>query len=536
MSSKVNSLLVGLNPEFEKLIPFVTDKIQSLNKVAVGKSEKLFSEKDTMLITYADQFSSQDKNNIQTLNDFIEQELQGCTNIIHILPFYPWTSDDGFSPTDYQQVRPEYGEWRDIETIPSKKMFDCVFNHISTESELFKKALAGDVETQSMFHIVSEEEYKSDEFQSDIKKIVRPRTSPLFTPYNFNGETKYVWTTFSSDQVDTNLNSLPMMKYLLETFFLYIEKGAQYFRIDAVPFMWKDWGTNCSHRPKTHRFVQLLRSICDAIDTDLYIVTESNVPHQENISYWGNGGNEAHIIYNFSLAPLILHALTFQTNEYISDWAKQVFDISPATTYLNFTASHDGIGMRGLEGIVPEEDVATLCRLTEDKGGVVGKKRSRDGTERPYELNITWAQFLYEQEESDELFIKKVVNSHAIVMFFPGIGAHYLHNFLGTKNWTDGMEDSGIPRRLNRKKLEYPLNLSHLSKRILEGLIHLVNYKCSQEVFSPSAKIEMIETSEPCIAFRRFTNSDSVDVYFNLSSDNISVNGIELSSYELAFR
>lgn len=532
---KINDLLLGLNSEFKELEKYIEEKIKTLNKGFNGKSEKLFSEKDTMLITYADQFFSQDQNNLKTLNKFLQNDLKNKFSIVHLLPFYPWTSDDGFSPTDYQKVEETYGDWEDIENIPAKKMYDCVFNHLSSENEIFQKAIAGDVDAQKMFHFVDEQRFNSDSFQEYIPLIVRPRTSPLFTPFEVNGELKYVWTTFSADQVDTNLSNIKMMKYLLETFFFYIEKGAQYFRVDAVPFMWKEFGTNCSHLPKTHQFVQLLRAIADEINTDLYLVTESNVPHEENISYWGNGQNEAHIIYNFSLAPLVLHAIMFKTNEYIHDWTRKVFDISSETTYLNFTASHDGIGMRGLEGIVPEKDVFKLCEIAEEKGGVIGKKVSRDGTVRPYELNITWASMLKEPEEEEDTFVRKVVNSHSIVMFFPGIGAHYVHNLLGSLNWNEGYKESGIPRRLNRKKLSYPLEIDSHTEKIKDGILELIEYKSKKSVFSPTEKIEVYDLDSRCLCFSRGDVHNKIKVMFNLTNTHLVVDEVELKPYELRF-
>ena len=538
MSNNIKNILKDLNPEFETLFDYIEGKVEEINKrIDPSKQKKeLFSHEDTMLITYADQFSSEGKSKFSALNDFISDDLGGLISIVHILPFYPWTSDDGFSPVDYQLVDPAYGNWDDVEKLKAKKMFDCVFNHLSSENKYFKNALAGDTEAQQMFHIIDQNMFKSLAFQDFIPKVVRPRTSPLFTPFSFDGETKYVWTTFSGDQVDTNLSNPKMLKYILESFFLYIEKGATYFRVDAVPFIWKELGTNCSHHPKTYRLIQLFRSIIDQINKNLFIVTESNVPHHENISYWGDGENQAHIIYNFSLAPLIIHALTFKTNEYLNKWAEDVFDIFPKTTYLNFTATHDGIGMRGLEGIVPESDVKALCDITEQKDGFVGKKKSRDGTVRPYELNITWASFLSDEKLHEDEFIRKVVNSHAIVMFFPGIGAHYVHNFFATESWIEGREESGIPRRINRKKLPYPINYNDREVKVRDKLLDLIKFKSKNKLFSPKAGFRILDLNPKVLSFERFMGDQSIQVHFNLSEQAIDLGDIKLRSYDIVFK
>jgi sucrose phosphorylase len=532
---KINKLLEKLNPDFLKLSSFIESEIERLNKKIKPSESKMFSEKDTMLITYADQFSGKKENNIQALKRFVEEDLEGCTSIIHLLPFYPSTSDDGFSPIDYKLVDPDFGSWNDIEEIKQNKMFDCVFNHLSSKSPFFQSALNGDTKCEQMFHVVEEETYQQNDFQKNIRKVVRPRTSPLFSKYKFQGRNKYVWTTFSADQVDTNISNLDMLKYLLETFFLYIDKGAKYFRVDAVPFMWKELGTNCSHLEKTHSVVQLFRAITDQVNSNLCIITESNVPHAENISYWGNGENEAHVIYNFSLAPLILHATLSGTSKYINEWTQNVFEISSNTTFLNFTATHDGIGMRGLEGLMPEKEVTKLCNMATDKGGQVGKKTSRDGAVRPYELNITWSSILEDEGLEQDSYIRRVVNSQAIVMFFPGIGAHYVHNFLGTKNWKDGFEESGIARRLNRQKIELPLELDETSNKIRSELIRLIKFKSKEPLFSPEIKFKILKTKENLLSFERFTEKRNIKVHYNLSNAEVELNGKVLKPFELWF-
>lgn len=534
--SRIKKLLEELNPEFLELYPFIQSEIERLNQTRQNGEKFSFSEKQTVLITYADQFNKEGVSNFEALNEFVENDLENCVSHVHILPFYPWTSDDGFSPVNYHEVCKDYGTWDDVEKIKADKMFDCVYNHVSSKNEFFQKALEGDESAQKMFHIYSKEEFESEEFQKNIPLVVRPRVSPLFTPYQVKGETKYVWTTFSDDQIDTNISNPSMVKYILESLFLYIDKGAKFFRVDAVPFMWKELGTNCSHLEKTHKFVQLLRSIADEVKDSLCIITESNVPHEENITYWGNGENEAQVVYNFSLAPLVLHAMNFGTNKYLNEWGAKVFDIHPETTYLNFTSTHDGIGLRGLEGIVPEEEVESLCAMVQKKGGVVSKKRSRDGSERPYELNITWASAMAQEGLSEEAYLNKVVNSHAIVMFVPGIAAHYAHNFLGTQNWQEGFKESGIPRRLNRKKLSYPLEYDDFSSKVRERLVELTKFKSSHPCFSPKASVKFTNKNENVLCFEREFEGKKASVYLNLTNSAQSIDGLELKPYELLIK
>ena len=543
MSKIIDEILSELledKTQVKKIYEYILEEIEEVNLVKndiTTKEEALFSNKDMLLISYPDQFQDGKNNPLISLKKFLENDLENKVNGVHILPFYPWTSDDGFSPKSYDEVCDEYGTWDDIDSIKQFKMFDCVFNHISSSSEFFQKALAGNKDYENMFHIFSEEQYNSLRFQEHIRKVVRPRIHPLLTKYTFsNNEDKYVWTTFSEDQIDTNISNHEMLKYIIKSFFKYIQHGSKYFRVDAVPFFWKELGTNCSHQPNTHKFVQLLREITNLINKNLLIVTESNVPHDENITYFGDGSNEAHVIYNFSLAPLVLHSINTENSSDISRWAKKVFNTSDTCSFLNFTATHDGIGLRGLEGIVSDEHIDSLCKRATSKSGVIGKKRGRDGSTRPYEMNITWASFLTNDDEPIDISINKIVNSHAVIMFFPGIPAHYAHNFLGSLNWEKGFKDSSIPRRLNRKKIKYPINYSEYSLKVKNKLLAFIDSKTSNSNFHPNEPIEVLNLDFQVLCFTRGKNKPTL-VAFNLTNKikEISYQEIKykLSPYEL---
>ncbi|MFK8137338.1 MAG: alpha-amylase family glycosyl hydrolase [Bdellovibrionales bacterium] len=519
--SKIENYLNQLGEELSVLNSFIHSEIGRLNSILPTTGDQFLSTDDCMLIVYADQFQSNDgKTPLQNLKLFLENELEGEINHVHILPFFPWTSDDGFSPTDYKKVCSKNGSWEDIENLSSRTMFDCVFNHLSSQSTLFQKALEGEEQYKKQFHIVDHATYTNPSFQKNIEKVVRPRTSPLFSKYNIDGEPNYVWTTFSSDQIDTNFSNPEMLKYILESFFLYLEKKATYFRIDAVPFLWKEFGTNCSHLEKTHTIVKLLRAIADQVNGNIIIVTESNVPHSENISYWGDA-DEAHLVYNFSLSPLILYSLFKQSNEAIHPWINSVLQEIPKTcSFLNFTATHDGIGMRGLEGLVAEEEIYELVSLAQRQGGQIGWKKSRDGTKRPYELNCTWRSILDSDELNDLELKRKVINSQSIVLFFPGITGHYVHNFFGTENDQQGYIESKIARRLNRKKLSYPPNPSEFT----QPMLNWVRCKKNMHTSLPSASILSVQTDSRLLFLKKRLDDIEHWILFNLSSKDLQLN------------
>jgi len=116
-------------------------------------------------------------------------------------------------------------------------------------------------------------------------------------------------------------------------------------RLDAVAFLWKELGTNCLHLPETHELVKLFRDVCEIVAPRAIILTETNVPHAENVSYFGQG-DEAHMVYQFSLPPLLLHAFITGNGQYLTHWASGLEPPPAGCTFFNFTASHDGVGVR----------------------------------------------------------------------------------------------------------------------------------------------------------------------------------------------
>jgi sucrose phosphorylase len=303
---------------------------------------------------------------------------------IHILPFYPWTSDDGFSVTDYRKVDSNLGEWKDITSMQNnfRLMFDGVINHISAESEWFKGFLRDDPPYRDYFITVDGD--------PDLSQVVRPRALPLLTSFNTPSGEKRVWTTFSADQIDLNFKNPEVLFEILDIMLMYIERGATYIRLDAIAYLWKEIGTTCIHLPQTHHLIQLMRCVLDEVAPHVHLITETNVPHADNISYFGDGTNEAQLVYNFALPPLTLHTFHTGNAQVLSNWAKTLTLPSDKTTFFNFLASHDGVGLNPARGILSNEEIDALVNKTLAHGGLVSYKNNSDGSQSPYEMNVNY--------------------------------------------------------------------------------------------------------------------------------------------------
>jgi sucrose phosphorylase len=309
--------------------------------------------------------------------------------------------------------------------------------------------------------------------------------------------TRYVWTTFSADQVDLNWQSPDLMFEFLDILFLYLSMGAKIFRLDAIAFLWKQIGTTCLHLPETHEVVKVFRDVLEMVAPETILLTETNVPHEENISYFGKG-DEAHMVYQFSLPPLLLHGLLNQSSKQLTQWASELPKLPKGCTFLNFTASHDGIGVRPLQGILNDKELKKLIKMVESRGGKVSYKSNSDGSKSPYELNITYYEAMSDPEDA-KLGMARFLCSQAVALSLQGIPAVYFHSLVGTLNNQEGVKETKQNRTINRKKWE----LAELKTLINDPETHhakvfdtyqkLLRRRSNQIAFDPDAS-QTIET------------------------------------------
>lgn len=487
------------------------------------------TEKDTVLIAYADSVhEGEGKASLPVMQKFWSEYLRESVNTIHFLPFYPWSSDDGFSVIDYGRIDSRYGEWKDVKAFPCQIMADAVFNHCSSQNKVFQKALKGDRDALKNFVNFSQEEYDNPSFQEKLKMVTRPRTHPLLTPYKMGEETRWVWTTFSEDQIDTNYGHFVFLEKTVAWLLDYFANGVDWVRIDAVPFFWKEVGTTSSHHPKTHEIVKLYRTLFDSVSENKVLITESNVPHKENISYWGDGNNEAHLVYNFTLPSLLVHAYEFETAEKLHRWSSSLSFDSKTCGFFNINATHDGIGVRGLEGHVETVDLGRICETVQSKGGMINYKTKEDGSEVPYELNITWTSLICDKQKDEEENLRKLLSSHSHVLSFPGVPALYIHNFFASENAPELAHESGINRRINREKLSYSDAVARITqegfaKTHFESLQNMLSIRHEERAFHPFAPQEDVSTHPQVWSYFRGEGRDRIMVLTSFASQSLSV-------------
>lgn len=472
-----------------------------------------WSEESHVVITYGDSIKSGGQSPLKDLHDFLNTELKDQISAVHILPFFPFSSDDGFSVMDYDAVRPDLGTWDDIKTLSQdyEIMGDLVINHASAQGKWFKAFANGDETYQDFFYTAPKD--------SDVSMVTRPRTSPLLVPFDIDGVEKHLWCTFGPDQVDLNFENTEVLMAFLRIIRHYLRHDITIFRLDAVAFLWKKLGTNSIHLPQTHEVIKLLRTLLDHDEADAILITETNVPNHENLSYFGNG-DEAHMVYNFSLPPLLVYSLLAGDTQYLSNWLKSMPQAEENRTFFNFVASHDGIGIRPANGLLKDEERNLMIETIKKFGGDVSMRTADDGSEHPYEMNVALFDALRGTMKGEDGYqVQRFLASQMVMMALQGVPAFYIHSLLATPNDTALYAETGRKRSLNRHQWDLQdlktklANPETAQAQVLKALKQAIDVRKKQSAFHPNAPQSVLDLPEGLFGVKRCCKSEKQHIY-----------------------
>ena len=538
--AKLNGLIQQIYPDHaaEELGPRLVEAFwpegATMRKRGRVPGNRQWSERDALCITYGNSIVDGQHKPLDLLRDFLHSHFVGTINGVHILPFFPYTSDDGFAVTDYRAVNPVLGDWADISRIGSEflLMSDLVLNHVSSQSNWFASYRQGHAPYDGFFFEASPED--------DLSEVVRPRTHPLLREVETSRGTRHVWCTFSHDQVDLDFRNPEVLLEFLRIMRLHMDNGVRIVRLDAVAFLWKEVGTRSIHMPQTHAIVRLMRHFADYAAEPLILLTETNVPNAENLSYFGNR-NEAHAVYNFSLPPLVLHAMLAGTAKRLLRWQGGMPPAQLGCAYLNFTASHDGIGMRPAEGILSAEDTGKVIDAVRSFGGEVSMRALPGGGQSPYELNITWFEAMkgtFAGEDGHQ--VARFLASQTLVMALEGIPAFYIHALLATPNDREAVEKTGHNRAINRHRWDYgrlqalledPESDQHV---VLQEMLRRIGIRRRQRAFHPNATQFTLQLDERVFGLWRqsLDRDQSIFALHNVSAEAVEIDPLAINLIE----
>ena len=481
-----------------------------------------WNQNHSVLITYADSVQKEGEQTLVTLNIILEKYFKELSKVVHILPFLRATSDGGFAVSSHKLLDEKFGNWNDLKNLSKRHilMADLVLNHVSSSHPWVQQFKKGEEPGLSNIFAPSK--------NLDWSNVIRPRSSSLFSQINTSVGPKQVWTTFGPDQVDLNWQNPRMLIEFLNLFILYINNGIKWFRLDAVGFIWKQSGTTCLNLPKAHCIVKVLRKKLSSLLSDGVLITETNVPQKENLSYLETE-DEAHMAYNFPLPPLLLEAVVTSRADILNTWIYNWPVLPENTTLFNFTASHDGVGLRPLEGLMNEERIKELLINCEKRGGLISHRRLFNGEDKPYELNISWWSAMEDSSRDTKRFQQeRFILSQLLVMALKGVPAFYLPALLGSENDIKKFSITGERRDLNREKFDFYKLLikledkNSIASKNLKILSTAMKIRSKIKSFHPSAEMKCLTKGRSdIVAIHRTFEKSSIFAIHNMTDNKL---------------
>lgn len=488
---------------------------------------------DVVLITYADTVVEADQSALVSLRNFVNSQLSDFAGVIHVLPFLEASSDGGFAVASHDVLESRHGDWNDLADLAEgrKLMADLVLNHVSASHPWVRQFLRDQEPGRSCVLEASPDPCWDN--------VVRPRSSALFTKLQGPISMRQVWTTFGPDQVDVDWRHPEVLLGFTRLLARMVAHGVGWIRLDAVGFVWKEPNTSCIHQPQAHQLVEILRQLLTIACPDGVVVTETNVPEQENLSYLRTG-REAHLAYNFPLPPLLLEAAVSGSADLLNRWLSRWPSLPESTSLLNFTACHDGVGLRPLEGLMPPSRLLDLLIACEQRGGLVSHRRLADGNEVPYEINISWWSAMADGGLDPSYWQReRFLLTQLMVLALPGVPALYLPALLATSNDVGRFRRTGHRRDLNRPQFKK----SSLERRlqdpdsdaaaVLVALKQAIAVRALQPALHPDGQLQVLtpDRVDRVVLHRSYAGHDLVAVH-NVTSTRLTLDPFGLLDLE----
>lgn len=503
--------MLNLRQELQTLYPTkpnLADEIEALlgQSTSRNASTRAFSEKDIVLILYPDHIAENGKPSLETLSTFLDTYVKDAVNTIHLLPFYPSGGDGGFAVADYENVDPKYGMWKHITHLAKKYriMVDFVANHTATTHKWFVEFLNGNKKYQDYFLWFDK--------QVDTSWAYRTRTSPLLTPFEKkDGSRVWVWTGFSPLQADLNYQNPDVFLDMTKILIHYLNMGASLIRIDAAGYLWKQIGTSSVHMPQTHTILAIWRAIMAEMKPNVYLITETNVPNNINVQYFGKTIPEAHIVYNFGLSPLLLYTFMQKDTTVLNDWTKTLHTPRTDTTYFSITQTHDGVNVRSVDGVLSTEQITHLAQRTKQVGGGINSRLLPDRTTEPYELDVVYKSFLGSSEA--------LLASQAIALCMSGVPGVYFNSLIGGENWEQGVEKNHEKRAINRRKYTLEEITACLEKKenTIHEYLHMLSVRAQEPLFAPHIQQTILSVGPKVFGLQRMSGKEKLLALTNIS-------------------
>jgi len=462
------------------------------------------------LITYVDRLGG---GNLASLTQLLTGPFGGAFGGVHLLPFFNAIdgADAGFDPKDHTQVDSRLGDWDDVRalTAVTDVMADAIVNHMSSESAQFQDFLQhGDDSAFAGLFLTCDRVFPQGASESDVLSIYRPRPGLPFAPTTLrNGQQKILWTTFTAQQIDIDVQHPQGKSYLTGILKKFADSGINMIRLDAAGFAIKKAGTSCFMLPETFEFIGEFAAQAQSLGIEVLVEIHSYFQKQIEIA------QHVDWVYDFALPPLVLHAFYFKNCKALKDWIA----IRP-TNALTVLDTHDGIGIidigadptdRALRpGLVPPEDLDRLVEEIHRRSN--GQSKQATGAAASnldlYQVNCTF----YDAMGRDD---RAYLLARAIQFFMPGIPQVYYVGLLAGQNDMGLLARTGVGRDINRHYFSQTQIAAALKLPVVQSLFELIRLRNTCEAFN--GEFELLESADQSLHMRWVCGSATAELLVN---------------------
>ena len=469
-----------------------------------------------VLITYADRLAG----DIDGLVALLDGPLSGAFVGVHLLPFFVPIdgADAGFDPVDHTAVDPRVGSWESVARLASRYelMADVIVNHVSAQSAPFLDWLArGDASPHAAMFLTPQHVFGDPPGPADVAAIYRPRpTSPFSDVVLADGSQQTVWTTFTDQQIDIDVEHPLGWAYLVAILDRFATAGITTVRLDAVGYAIKRPGTSCFMLPETMVFIERLTDACH--DRSIDVLVEMHGHHLDQLAI----ADRVDLVYDFALPPLTLDALTTGDGGPLRRW----IEMRPPNA-INVLDTHDGIGVIDVgvdardptrPGLLPPPRIDRLVEGIHDRSGGVSRAATGSAASNVdlYQVNCTFYDALGRDDG-------RYLAARAIQCMLPGTPQIYYVGLLAGLNDVELLERTGVGRDVNRHHYS-PTEIDvALARPVVQRLLALLRWRACEPAFDGT--FELIASAPHVIAVRWSSPTSTVEIEVDLISATVTI-------------
>lgn len=432
------------------------------------------------LITYADRLGG---GSLKDLKALLTGPLAGVFGGVHVLPFYHRIdgADAGFDPIDHTRVDARLGDWSDISALAAELdvMADVIVNHVSNESPQFLDfSQHGAASQYNGLFLTLDTVFPEGLSEADRRAIYRPRPGTPFTPVRLaNGEARTLWTTFTPQQIDIDVQHRQGRAYLEAIVRALATSGVKMIRLDAVGYAIKKAGSSCFMLPETFAFIDEFAAFARSLGLEVLVEVHSYFAKQIEIA------RRVDWVYDFALPPLLLHALYFKTARHLEEWI-----VRRPRNALTVLDTHDGIGIIDIgadasdrvarPGLVPPDELVQLVEMIHTNSR--GQSREATGAAASnldlYQVNCSFYDALGRDDNAYLL-------ARAVQFFLPGVPQVYYVGLLAGENDMALLHRTGVGRDINRHHYSAREVEDALHRPVVKALVALIRARSTHPAF-----------------------------------------------------